>query len=417
MARPAGACETRLPCVRPAAYDFPQRTESAGEPRLPRAVRQMMPPRESIFIYGKALEQGGYPAHCPFNTSRPIRTRKLVAEMGLLEGPGRREVAPDALTREEMEWFHAPRYLDALESAESSAPRPEMGLGTPDCPVFDGLYEYVRIAAGGSLTAARRLLAGEAGAVFNPAGGFHHAMPASAAGFCYLNDVVIAVEELARAGNRVCFLDIDAHHADGVQHAFYHRSDVLVVSLHESGETLFPGTGFLEEMGTGEGRGYTLNLPLPVGTYDAAFERVFREAAWPVIEAFDPDLLVLELGMDTLAGDPLAHLHLTNNVPAAVTARIMGMGKPVLAVGGGGYHLENTVRGWALCWSVLCGEDGAHDLAIGMGGVLLENTDWFGGLRDRTLLSDAGIRSRVDHLLDALIRRVRKTHFPLFGLG
>ncbi|MDZ4198298.1 MAG: acetoin utilization protein AcuC, partial [Kiritimatiellia bacterium] len=215
---------------------------------------------------------------------------------------------------------------------------------------------------------------------------------------------------------KVCFLDIDAHHSDGVQSAFYNRSDVLVLSLHESGETLFPGTGFDNEMGEGPGRGYTLNLPLPVGTYDTAFERVFREAAWPVIEAYDPDIIVIELGMDTLAGDPLAHLHLTNNVPADIVGRIVRSGKPVLAVGGGGYQVDLTVRGWALCWSVLCGEDQSHDLAIGLGGVMLENTDWFGGLRDRTLLSDAGIRKRVDSDIDSLIQRVRRSHFPLLGL-
>ncbi len=162
--------------------------------------------------------------------------------------------------------------------------------------------------------------------------------------------------------------------------------------------------------------GYTLNIPLPVGTYDAAYEKVFYAAAWPIIQAFNPDVMVVEIGMDTLAGDPLAHLHLTNNVPADIMASVRRLGKPVLALGGGGYHVGNTVRGWALCWGVLCGRDHSHDLMAGMGGVMLENTEWSGGLRDRVLLSDAGVRSRVDEHLAETLSVIRRHHFPKFGL-
>jgi hypothetical protein len=136
----------------------------------------------------------------------------------------------------------------------------------------------------------------------------------------------------------------------------------------------------------------------------------------PLIRAYDPDAIVLELGMDGLAGDPLAHLHLTNNVYADITRTLVDVGKPLLATGGGGYHVENTVRGWTLCWSVLCGEDASRDLAVGMGGVMLENTEWLGGLRDRVLLSDAGIRGDVDREVDRVIDRVRAAVFPLHGL-
>lgn len=375
--------------------------------------------RDAVFIHDEALDQGGYPSHCPFNTGRPGRTRRLVEQMGLLEGPDRRLAPPTPLTPDEMERFHTPDYLDALcRSSLPGAPDlPDFGLGTVDCPVFEGMYDYVRLAAGGTLAGARLLLSGEAGVVFSPAGGFHHALPGQASGFCYVNDVVIAIRELTGAGRRVGFLDIDVHHCDGVQQAFYDCPDVMVMSLHESGETLFPGTGWVEETGAGAGLGNTVNLPLPVGTYDEAYERVFRESAWPILTAFDPDVFVLELGMDTLAGDPLAHLHLTNNVPADIVARVLRTGKPVLAVGGGGYHVPNTVRAWALCWSILCGEDHTHDGSLGMGGVMLGNTNWAGGLKDRILLSDAGVRESVDAAIGEMQARIRNLHFPRWGLA
>lgn len=373
-----------------------------------------------VFVYADDLEQGGYPASIPFDTRRPGLTYRTVSSMGLLRGADRRVVAPVALTDAEVARFHHPRYLDALRrggQGEHDLRALSMGLGTPDCPIFPGMYDYARLAAGGTTTAARLLLAGEADVAFNPAGGFHHAHADRAGGFCYLNDIVLACMALTDAGRRVLFLDIDVHHCDGVQDAFYHRGDVMVLSLHESGKTLYPGTGFEDEVGAGDGRGATVNLPLPVGTYDGAYLRAFDEGAMPVIRAYDPDVLVVEMGMDALAGDPLAHLQLSNNAYADVLERLRRLGKPILATGGGGYHVENTVRGWSLAWSVLCGDQADHDaMSFGMGGVMMETTEWTGGLRDRTLLSDAGVRRTVDAEIDAMLRRVHATVFPLLGL-
>jgi acetoin utilization protein AcuC len=369
------------------------------------------------FIYSEALEDGGYPPGCPFDTARAGLTYRTVDGMGLLAGPDRRVVAPVPLSRAEVERFHAPHYVEALVRGgrgEHDLHALSMGLGTPDCPLFPDMFDYVRLAAGGSVTAAKLILSGEAHIAFNPAGGFHHAHPARASGFCYINDVVLACETLAAAGRRVLFLDIDAHHGDGVQDAFYDRSDVMTISMHQSGRTLFPGTGFEGEIGHGEGRGYNVNLPLPVGTYDAAFLRVFERGVLPVVRAFDPDVIVLEMGMDALAGDPLAHLQLSNNAYADVVQRVRDLGKPILATGGGGYHVDNTVRGWALCWSVLCGDQSDHDaMSFGMGGVMLETTEWTGGLRDRMLITDAGRRSDVDVDVGGMLRRVQALVFPL----
>lgn len=373
------------------------------------------------FIYSAKLEAGGYPQSCPFDTKRAGKTRALAESFGLLDGEDRFESPPDPFTREEMEWFHTPAYLDALEAAGEARIDPDRalaaGLGTPDCPIFRNMHTFVALAGGGTLTGARLLLDDRANVVFNPSGGFHHAQADHCAGFCYVNDVVIAIEALTRAGRKVAFVDIDAHHGDGVQAAFYGRADVMTISLHESGHTLFPGTGFVDEIGEGAGRGYSVNVPLPVGTYDGVYLGTFRSVVLPLLHAFAPDVLVVEVGMDTLAGDPLAHLHLTNNVPADAIEKLVELNKPMLVTGGGGYHVENTVRAWTLAWSVLCG-DHAHveDLTFGMGGVMMENTDWFGGLRDRVLLSDAGRRKQIDDEIASTVDRIRATVFPIHGL-
>jgi acetoin utilization protein AcuC len=378
-------------------------------------------PTKCAVVHSPELEQGGYPEACPFNTSRAGKALSTIESMDLMSGDDRCVVAPQSLTYDELAAFNTPEYLDALRRAGVGALSPDealaIGLGTPDCPIFKDMYEYVALAAGATVTGARMILEGKADIVFNPSGGFHHAQPGSAAGFCFINDIALAALEFANAGKRVLFLDIDVHHCDGVQAAFYDRRDVMTISLHENGKTLFPGTGFETETGSGLGEGYTLNVPLPVGTYDAAYERVFKAAVLPVIKQFAPDVIILELGMDALAGDPLAHLHLTNNVHADITESLVEMNIPILATGGGGYHVENTVRGWALCWSVLCGEhEDAYDLMMGMGGVMLGNTDWVGGLRDHSMLAHGGVRESIDAEIERVTKAIQQTLFPLHGL-
>ena len=339
--------------------------------------------------------------------------------MGLLSGPGRREVVPAPAGAEALERFHTARYLDALRRApggELDVGALWMGLGTPDCPIFAGMYEYAALACGATLAAGKLLAEGDADVAFNPSGGYHHAGPERAAGFCYINDVAIACGDLASRPMRVFYLDVDAHHGDGVQNAFYDRRDVMTVSIHETGRTLFPGTGFEDEIGTGEGTGYCANLPLPAGTYDEAYVEAFHAVALPLAKAFDPEVIVLELGMDALSGDPLAHLALTNNAHVEVIESVRAFGRPVLATGGGGYHVENTVRGWSLAWSVLCGAEAGHDAALGLGGVMMESTEWHGGLRDRALVPDAAQRAEVDPAVDAMIERVKANVFPYHGL-
>ena len=374
--------------------------------------------RKAVFIHSPQLEEYHYPSDCPFDISRAGKTRTVLNSMGLLSGNGRSEIVPIRPERILLKKFHSAHYLHVLKTAAKGHWGTEavnMGIGTPDCPVFKGMYDCAVLSCGGTLTAAKLILSGATDVAFNPSGGFHHAGPECAAGFCYINDVALACMILAEEGKRVLYLDVDVHHGDGVQNAFYDRSDVMTISFHESPKTLFPGTGFEDEIGTGQGRGHCVNVPLPVGTYDQAYMKAFKAIALPLIAHYNPDVIVFELGADALAGDPLAHLYLTNNVYADIISLLMRFNKPILATGGGGYNIDNTVRAWALAWSVLCGAD-SQDMNLCVGGVMLKNTDWQGGLRDRILVVSSQQRDTVTPQIEATIEAVKANIFSLHGL-
>jgi acetoin utilization protein AcuC len=374
--------------------------------------------RKAAFVYSQELEKYRYPPEHPFNIIRAKKVREIVNSMGLLSGAGRREVAPEPAERTVLKKFHSARYLHVLKEASEGKFNAEalgMGIGTSDCPVFKGLYEGAVLAAGGTLVGAKLILSGEADVAFNPSGGFHHAGPQRASGFCYINDVALACMILAEEGKSVLYLDVDVHHGDGVAYAFYDRRDVMTISLHQNPRTLFPGTGFEDEIGSGEGEGYCVNIPLPIGTFDEAYMKAFESLALPLIGAFKPDIFVFELGADALAGDPLANLSLTNNVYAEVIEHLLSFEKPILATGGGGYNIDNTVRAWALAWSILCGAD-SEEQGHAFGGVMLDNTEWQGGLRDRTLPVTNQQKDSVLPALNETLERLKTNLFPLHGL-
>jgi acetoin utilization protein AcuC len=375
--------------------------------------------RRSAFIHSQEIEKYHYPEDSPFKTERAGRTRQVLYTMGLLQGQNIREVAPKPADRRTLKKFHTARYLHAMKQAEAGQWDLEalrMGLGTTDCPIFRGMTDYAVLAAGATLTGAELILSNETDVAFNPSGGYHHAFPEKAAGFCYINDNALACTTLAEAGKRVLYLDVDVHCGDGVAYAFYDRSDVMTISLHENPKLLFPGTGFEDEIGEGQGRGYCVNLPLPAGTYDQAYVYAFDSVAIPLIQAYKPDVIVFELGADTLAGDPLAHLYLTNNTYAEIVQRLLRFDRPILMTGGGGYNVENTVRAWALAWSVLSDQDIEHGVEAVIGGVMLQSTDWQGGLRDRELPVTNQQRETILSAIDASIDILKAAVFPIHGL-
>ena len=375
--------------------------------------------KKAAFIYSAELGKFSYPADCPFDTDRAGQVRKILNSMDLLSGDNRSEVSPEPAERLVLKKFHSARYLHALKTAAKGRWDTEalgMGIGTLDCPVFAGMYDYAVLATGGTLTAAKLILSGSAEVAFNPSGGFHHAGPQKASGFCYINDVALACTILAEEGKRVLYLDVDAHHSDGVAYGFYDRRDVMTISFHENPGTLFPGTGREDEIGSGQGKGYCVNVPLPVGTYDEVYMKAFETIALPLIGAYNPDVIVFELGADALAGDPLAHLYLTNNVYADVIEHLLSFNKPIVATGGGGYNINNTVRAWALAWSILAGTGSGSDMDHAVEGGMLESTDWQGGLRDRALVVSQTQREMVVPVVEATIEAVKTNIFPIHKL-
>lgn len=378
-----------------------------------------MATKKASFIYSPELEKFSYPADCPFNTDRAGQVRKILNSMDLLSGDNRSEVSPVPAERLVLKKFHSARYLHALKTAAKGRWDTEaldMGIGTLDCPVFSGMYDYAVLATGGTLTAAKLILSGSAEVAFNPSGGFHHAGPEKASGFCYINDVALACTILAEEGKRVLYIDVDVHHGDGVAYGFYDRRDVMTISFHESPGTLFPGTGSEDEIGSGQGKGYCVNVPLPVGTYDEVYMKAFETIALPLITVYNPDVIVFELGADALAGDPLAHLCLTNNVYADIIEHLLSFDKPIVATGGGGYNVSNTVRAWALAWSILTGTGSGSDMDQAVGGVMLESTDWQGGLRDRAFVVSQSQREMVVPVVEATMEAIKANIFPIHKL-
>ncbi|MDQ1641624.1 MAG: acetoin utilization protein AcuC, partial [Actinomycetota bacterium] len=254
------------------------------------------------------------PEH-PLNPVRVDLTMRLARALGLFDGPGvsvtkQVEPADDAL----LELVHEPDYIAAVRRVSADPRRPELdrGLGSPDNPAFAGMHDVAALVAGASVAAARAVWSGAAEHAVSIAGGLHHAMPGAASGFCIYNDPAIAIAWLlAQGAQRVAYVDVDVHHGDGVERVFWDDPRVLTISIHESGQFLFPGTGFPEQAGGSGADGYAVNIALPPGTTDGPWLRAFHAVVPPLIEEFRPDVLVSQHGCDSHIVDPLAHLALT----------------------------------------------------------------------------------------------------------
>ncbi|MFC5184270.1 acetoin utilization protein AcuC [Actinomadura harenae] len=293
------------------------------------------------------------PGH-PMNPVRVELTIALARELGVLSGPGVRVVGFEAADDTTLRLVHEEAYVAAVRHAgETGLPDPRHGLGTDDNPVFLGMHEASALVAGASVAGARAVWRGEAGHAVNVSGGLHHALAGAASGFCVYNDPAIAIAWLLENGaERVAYVDIDVHHGDGVQAAFYDDPRVLTISLHETPRTLFPGTGFPNETGGRGAEGTAVNVALPPGTGDALWLRAFDATVPSLLRAFRPQVLVTQHGADTHALDPLAHLILTVDGQRTAYAALHRLAHEVaggrwLATGGGGYELVQVVpRAW-----------------------------------------------------------------------
>ena len=306
------------------------------------------------------------PGH-PLRMERLKLTYDLMEACGLTRLSAGRVLPPEKPAEEEILRYHSREYLEILRAVSGGLAVREayrFGLGPGDNPIFQGMYDTACLAVGGSLLAARLVASGEVARAFSFAGGLHHAFPDRASGFCYLNDAVIAIQSLLERGLRVCYVDIDAHHGDGVQYAFYRDPRVLTISTHERGDRLFPGTGFVEEFGEGPGRGYAVNLPLQPFTDDEVYLEAFEAVVPPLMSAFKPDVVVAQLGIDSHRTDPLTHLALTVNGFAQALRRILNLSPRLVALGGGGYDLSNVARAWTIAWGLMNDVELAGELPV-----------------------------------------------------
>jgi acetoin utilization protein AcuC len=278
------------------------------------------------------------------------------------------------------------------------------------------MYVWSRLCAGGALQAARLVTSGEVDVAFHIAGGLHHGMPGRASGFCYVNDLAIAITELVQQGYRVAYIDVDVHHGDGVQAAFYDTDQVLTISLHESGQFLFPGTGFVEDIGVGKGRGYAVNLPFPPGTDDVLFSEGFMAIVPPLLEAYKPDVVVTQLGVDTFHDDPLAHEEVTTAGFVAVLRQLKTLAPRWIATGGGGYNVTNVARAWTLAWGVMNDVE-IPDALPEEAWPLLQQAGYEGRtLRDPDSQRSQAYRNRLRVEVQAAIASIERHVFPLHGI-
>ena len=324
------------------------------------------PPRTAL-IWDPAVTAYRFRPDHPFNPRRLELAVSLIEAMGLVGGDRFPVVAPREATEEELLRVHSREYVEAVKRlSEPGADLSEAwrwGLGTDDTPVFPGMHAVTSLVVGGSIQAAEMVMSGEVTRAFNICGGLHHAHRDRASGFCVYSDLAAAIAWIREAhGARVMYIDYDAHHGDGVQGIFYDDPEVLTLSLHESGRYLFPGTGFVDELGEGEGYGYSLNVPLEAFTEDDSWIRIYERLLPEVAEAFRPDVIVLQNGCDGHVLDPLTHLRATTRLyeeTVRITCEVADRlcGGRIVATGGGGYAIWRVVpRAWALVWAGLSGQ-------------------------------------------------------------
>ncbi|SDC46241.1 acetoin utilization protein AcuC [Actinokineospora iranica] len=362
----------------------------------------------------------------PFNPIRLELTMRLARALGVLDGVD--PLAPEAAGDDDLARAHEVSYVAAVREAPMASWDVGHGLGTADNPVFDQMHAASALVVGGTLAAARRIASGEVDRAVSIAGGLHHAMRDHAAGFCVYNDCAVAISWLLDNGfDRVAYLDVDVHHGDGVQAAFYDDPRVLTVSLHQHPATLWPGTGFVTELGGRGAQGTSVNVPLPPGTRDPAWLRAFHATVPALLAAFQPQVLVTQCGVDTHEEDPLADLSLSVDGHRETYRALRDLatryaGGKWLATGGGGYQLLRVVpRSWTHLIATVLDRDVPVETLV--------PAEWTAAVRtvapNATLpvaMGDGRDPSfepwggGLDEAVDTVVRDVRRAVFPLHGL-
>jgi len=361
------------------------------------------------------------PEH-PLRPQRVLYTWSLIEACRLLDLPHVEMLGCRSATDDELGLVHSPEFLDATRRAghgEEGDWR-HFGYGPGDNPIFPDMHEAGALVAGASLVAAEAVHEGRALHAFSAAGGLHHAMPARASGFCVYNDPAIAIAWLLAKGvHPIAYVDVDVHHGDGPQAIFYEDPRVLTVSIHQSGDTLFPGTGFVTERGAAGAEGTKVNVPLPPGASDQAWLTAFREIVPPVVRAFAPKVLVTQLGCDTHWTDPLANLRLTTGAYRETAAELHALaheaaGGRWVATGGGGYQWATVVpRAWTIYFAQMCDTE----LPDAVPERWIEQVEFEVRREVPSSFSEPALeRDILDPGTEHTIEAVKKTCFPFFGI-
>lgn len=313
------------------------------------------------FAYTPALDAYNFGPDHPFRPERVSRAVALMEQHGLIAEGLLQRIPFEAATRKELLRVHSAAYLDVVERASGPGGLwpPQAGIGPGDTPAFPGMHDAAALVCGATSAALESVTSGTHMRAFSPAGGLHHAHRDYASGFCVYNDIAVAIATaLAREPLlRVAYIDIDAHHGDGVQAIFYEEPRVLTISIHESGRYLFPGTGSADERGCGTGLGTACNIPMPPLAGDEAYVRAFDEAVAPATRAFAPDLIVAQCGADAHWSDPLTSLGVTLGGFKELYACLVALAEEIcsgrlVATGGGGYSWQRIVP---VAWTLLAG--------------------------------------------------------------
>jgi acetoin utilization protein AcuC len=382
-----------------------------------------MADRVELIRYGDAPWYDLGPMH-PLRPGRVLLTYDLIDAYGIVDG--KRVTRTDArdASDEEILLVHSAPYVEAVKRAGEGKRGPwwQFGFGPGDNPIFANMHPAAARVAGASITAAEALLSGRAEHAFNPSGGLHHAMPDRASGFCVYDDPAVAIAWLQKQGvGRMAYVDVDAHHGDGVQAIFYDDPTVLTISLHQSGDTLFPGTGFVDEIGGPGAEGSSVNVPLPPMTSNQLWLDAFRQVVPPLLEAWKPEVLVTQLGCDTHCTDPLTNLMLTTGAYFD-TARMLHelahstAGGKWLATGGGGYQWAKVVpRAWTIYFAEMA--EVQLDDALPAGFLAEAERQAGEPVPDYLREPDIEISQVTDEEIGRIVAEVKDVIFPYHGLA
>ncbi|KAJ7268161.1 histone deacetylase RPD3 [Mycena haematopus] len=364
-----------------------------------------MSKRRVAYYYDPDVGAYTYGLGHPMKPHRVRVTHDLVSSYGMLSQM--HVLRPKRASPESMTAFHTDEYINFLArvTPETAEELTHGGLlflvgELPDNPAFEGVFEFCSISAGGSIAAAQRINSGAADIAINWAGGLHHAKKGEASGFCYINDIVLCILELLRVHPRVLYIDIDIHHGDGVEEAFYTTDRVMCASFHKFGE-FFPGTGTQDDRGRGRGKGYSLNVPLDDGITDAAYKSVFEPVVTKILETFRPSAVVLQCGADSLSGDKLGGFNLSLAGHAACVQFMRRTGLPLILLGGGGYTVKNVARAWTFETACALGVEDEIDVNLPWS----EYFHWFGP-RYRLEVMQSNMEDL--NLRDGMLDRVRE---------